>query len=113
ARASAIENDGNLLFRVVARVGVERDARGFDLNTEDLARVALDRGHEPLDALQRLERLGKQDALHIDLDALPRTGLLDESDELAFDLAAVLLGDQAAVEAEGDEVRHDIRVDAA
>ena len=100
--------------RVMARVGIKRHAGHRHVDAEDLLRAALNRGHDPIRARLRRQRLGQQKLAHRDLDLRIAPGRSrDQLAQLGFDFGRVLFRDHTTVDAKDDLIRDHVGVDAA
>ena len=114
ARPRAVEHDRNARRRVVARVGVKRDAGHRHLDAQDLLGVALNCGRDPIRARLRRQRLGQQKLPHLDLDLRIVPGRSrDQLAQFGFDFGVVLLRNHATVDAKDYLIRDHVGVDAA
>ena len=78
ARAGAIEYSRNAGHAVMPRIGVKRYALHIDLGIQLALSEARQRLDQFLDALNRLQRIGQNNALALDANALGPAGTLDQ-----------------------------------
>jgi hypothetical protein len=113
-RPGAVKDGGDAGGGVMAGVGVEGHPAAANIGAEDRGRMAGQGLAQALDAGERHQGRGEQDAADGGRDAVPFAGGAgDHGLEVGLDGGGVLLGDHAPVEAQGDPVGNDVGVDAA